>query len=169
MDLLLNALNDASHVTHPDWLQKYNIITVFYSIGSHHDLVATELSRDIMERRGWGLKITSKVLVHISVCGYLEEWKCVILPNILPKCWGQFKVGNLAFPTRNCQHLKWIFIVMEYLAFLHPNIYSPDRNPLAFGWFVDTCRAMKMPQSTLPEFSSTNMIQGLAQSQAKGV
>ena len=29
-------------------------------------MVATELSTDIMERRGWGLKITSKVLVHIS-------------------------------------------------------------------------------------------------------
>jgi len=69
---------------------------------------------------------------------FVDIWKCVLLPDILPQWWGQFLVGNLAFPLRNCQRLWWIFIVMEYLAFLHLNIYSPNRNPLAFAWFVDT-------------------------------
>ena len=63
MDLLLNALNDASCYSS----RLTTKIQYYYSIfGSHHTLVATELSTDIMERRGWGLKITSKFLVHIS-------------------------------------------------------------------------------------------------------
>ena len=69
MDLLLNALNDASCyssrlITKIQYY--YSILQYFYHIGSRHDLVATELSTDVMERRGWGLKITSKFLVHIS-------------------------------------------------------------------------------------------------------
>jgi len=69
IELLLNALNDASYyssrlITKIQY--SYSILQYFYNIGSHHTLVATELSKDLMERRGWGLKIKSKILVHIS-------------------------------------------------------------------------------------------------------
>ena len=68
-DLLLNALNDASFyssrlITKIQYY--YSILQYYYKIGSNHPLAATELSTDIIERLGWGLKIKSKVLVHIS-------------------------------------------------------------------------------------------------------
>jgi len=69
MDLLLNALNDASFyssrlITKVQYC--YSILQYYYNIGSHHTLVASELSNNIMERLGWGLKIKSKIPVHIS-------------------------------------------------------------------------------------------------------
>jgi len=42
---------------------------------------------------------------------------------------------------------------VEYLAFLHSNNYSADYSPIAFVWFVGTCKsnenAPKFPSSIL--------------------
>ena len=70
------------HITHPDWLRKYNILTVFYSIFTllaHTTLWLLQSWVKILWKDGggvWRSKAKFSSIFLAKICRYLEGRKC---------------------------------------------------------------------------------------------
>ena len=79
-------------------LLQYSTVLLQYS--PLHTVVARELSKDLMERQGLGLKIRSEILVHISSLKFVDIWKRKTYhPSRYPSKWSKtIWVGESGLP-----------------------------------------------------------------------